>query len=193
MAINIEFKLSPEQQLENKIFNGFPQALGKNADEYRQDFSGALARAKLLQEKMGNSGFGSVSIIEPRIPFGMLLNLQGLDLDPAVFYTPRNYPKAHPYAVWTKTFSDRSSLPASFRYALPLEGIQMNEEAALQNSTSLALLGGGYEKTIYAPDKNRLRILVIERYFDKYRISQIYNHELDGRAMVVGCLSSKSV
>lgn len=179
--------LSPEEQLEDKLHCGFNKALGMNEQEYRRDFAHIMIQANILREKMSEKRDGAVIVVEPRVRFEKIVTMQNLDVNPAVFYIPRCYPKSQPYAVWTEVFPSSCSLPESYRQISPLEGIQVNQESNLTNFPILALPGGIYERLPYALNKHRVRVLVLENYLGKYRLSQVYRHEINSLVGVLGC------
>lgn len=183
--------------VDEKIKRGFAEELRMQPAEYLNSFQAAIEDAVRMSGGHPNQ---LLTLVETRIPFRRQLELSGIGLDQAVFYGVR-LPGRNPYAVSLRVVCTQErpfaegasynvaarSLPDNLRPASPLEGINADVEQVLDQSF-VVLPGGEYDMPgILTGGSTRFRILCLERYFGRPRISHIYLAERDA---LVGMLTA---
>lgn len=179
--------------LSEKIAQGYHTVVGESENQYTNHFLSEHSR--LLDTPIRGA---MISLVEPRIPFIRQLELQGVKLDPAVFYYPMAEQTTHPSVAWVNVGSDFPRdgqimiaglttrdrvrlLPDSLRAGSPMEAVGAGI-ANLLNRGFVTMPGGGVEliPKLFSDPNDPIRTLVAETYLECPRVSHLYRDQYYG-------------
>jgi len=200
---SVHESLTPSQKrsicsalIEDKVTHRFHYELKMDENSYRDSFQEAVGT--IMNSDSPSEAY--VSLVEPRIPFIKQIELLGIGLNPAIYYTvlPTHQ---NPYGVYLNvigsneellqrwgTYQDTiQSLPKNLRPATPFEGINAAFNSILTRKF-VSLPGGRYKMPGVCTGGNaKNKVLCLEQFLGKPRISHI---RLSKNDFLVGMLTA---
>ena len=179
--------------IEQKIKAGYPSEVNESPSEYLNRYQDGIK----MQCKLAVPRGAMLSLVETEVPFDRQLELQAIELDPAVFYRPKSESHRSPYITWVDVMSDNprdnrlriasvntqqriDSLSGDLRPASPLEAAGAGFRNILQRGF-VVLAGGEVEPVLglFSNVASPPRRLVVETFLGQPRITHAYVDSYD--------------